>query len=139
MWEETPLKNLQVLPKDALPIDNWPNEADAYVNIVRGIRKSISIIQDRRKHILAISLAEKREREGQYQADSEKEKQERELQMAAEKKTPKKHQNSIKPALQKAIQHKRFRFGVTAVISLLMLLLLGNQFGFFLEKSKAIH
>ncbi len=48
LWEQTPLKKLQALPKDAKPISGWKDEADAYTNIAQGIIRSINTIKERR-------------------------------------------------------------------------------------------
>src|SRR5215470_2549009 len=40
-WSEAPFSNLQALPKDALPISNWPQRDDAFTNIAIGIKEII--------------------------------------------------------------------------------------------------
>ncbi|MGB1205284.1 MAG: SUMF1/EgtB/PvdO family nonheme iron enzyme [Chitinophagales bacterium] len=48
LWEETPLKSLEVLPQEGLPISKWENEDDAYFNVVKGISKSVRQINAKR-------------------------------------------------------------------------------------------
>jgi hypothetical protein len=43
-WEDTPLGDLQALPKDAKPVSTWPNRDEAYVNIVEGLKVVINEI-----------------------------------------------------------------------------------------------
>lgn len=38
---------LEYLPSDGRPIDLWPNEQDAYVDVVRGIRRAVQMIRAR--------------------------------------------------------------------------------------------
>jgi hypothetical protein len=40
-WEWSPLAKLQALPKNAKPITTWPNADEAWLDVVRGIRKAI--------------------------------------------------------------------------------------------------
>jgi hypothetical protein len=40
-WEKAPFGKLQVLPKDAKPVTEWPNRDRAFRNITEGIRKAI--------------------------------------------------------------------------------------------------
>jgi hypothetical protein len=48
-WEQEPrLKSLQVLPKDAIPINNWDRQDDAYKNIVESITPILSEINEKR-------------------------------------------------------------------------------------------
>jgi len=37
-WEDTPFAKLQALPRDARPVSSWPDLAEAFTNITRGIR-----------------------------------------------------------------------------------------------------
>jgi len=41
-WVDAPFRNLQVLPKDAMPVTSWPNQDEAFTNIAKGIRESIN-------------------------------------------------------------------------------------------------
>ena len=38
-WKNTPLKDIQALPSDGRPVDQWPRSNDAYHDIADGIRK----------------------------------------------------------------------------------------------------
>lgn len=40
-WDSSPLGDLQALPKDAKPISVWDNTDEAWVDVVRGIRRVI--------------------------------------------------------------------------------------------------
>jgi TIR domain len=41
VWLQTPLSELQALPDDGLPVDQWSRSNDAYHNIAEGIQKSV--------------------------------------------------------------------------------------------------
>lgn len=41
LWQETPIKNIQVLPQGAKPITLWDNIEEAYANVAAGIRSLI--------------------------------------------------------------------------------------------------
>ncbi|APR67818.1 toll-Interleukin receptor [Thalassolituus oleivorans] len=41
-WSDSPLSKLQGLPKDAQPIASWPDKDEAWVNVIRGIKKHIT-------------------------------------------------------------------------------------------------
>lgn len=38
-WQETPFAKLQVLPKDAKPVSIWQNKDEAWLNIVKEIKR----------------------------------------------------------------------------------------------------
>jgi uncharacterized membrane protein HdeD (DUF308 family) len=40
-WQWAPLDRLQALPKDAKPITTWPNRDEAWLDVVKGIRRAI--------------------------------------------------------------------------------------------------
>jgi len=40
-WEETPFGKLQFLPTDAVPVTRWSNHDDAFLNVAKGIRKTV--------------------------------------------------------------------------------------------------
>jgi tetratricopeptide (TPR) repeat protein len=40
-WKGAPFEKIQALPTGGKPVTNWPNQDDAFVDIVRGIRKAI--------------------------------------------------------------------------------------------------
>ncbi len=42
LWEETPLRKLQVLPTGARPISTWPDQDAAFSDVARGIQRVIS-------------------------------------------------------------------------------------------------
>lgn len=41
-WQHTPLGRLQALPKDGKPITLWDNRDEAYLDIAKGLRKTVS-------------------------------------------------------------------------------------------------
>lgn len=41
LWQETPLKDIQALPKDGTPISKYPDADDAYLEIVKNINNII--------------------------------------------------------------------------------------------------
>src|SRR5436305_15151742 len=43
-WRETPFSKLQVLPTNAKPIIKWINRSDAFIEVVKGIRRIIKEI-----------------------------------------------------------------------------------------------
>lgn len=40
-WEETPFSNIQLLPTDARPITRWPDQDEAFQNVVTEISRMI--------------------------------------------------------------------------------------------------
>jgi hypothetical protein len=44
-WQGTPFSKLQVLPKDAKPITKWDDRDEAFVDVVKGIRKAVESLQ----------------------------------------------------------------------------------------------
>lgn len=44
LWQETPLKDIQVLPKDGVPISKYPNEDDGYLFVVKSIKEIIDTL-----------------------------------------------------------------------------------------------
>ncbi|MCY4514715.1 MAG: toll/interleukin-1 receptor domain-containing protein [Candidatus Tectomicrobia bacterium] len=38
-WESTPLRNLKALPRDGKPVSDWTNENNAYLDVVRELRR----------------------------------------------------------------------------------------------------
>lgn len=44
-WQDTPFFKLQALPKDAKPITQWPDRDDAFLNVVKGIRRAVESLQ----------------------------------------------------------------------------------------------
>jgi molecular chaperone DnaK len=44
-WKKLALAQLQALPKDAKPVSSWPNEDEAWENIVEGIVKALDYIK----------------------------------------------------------------------------------------------
>ena len=42
LWKETPLKNIQMLPKDAKPVSKYSDEDDAYLEIAESINDIIN-------------------------------------------------------------------------------------------------
>jgi hypothetical protein len=45
LWNQSGLEILQALPKDAKPINTWPDRDTAYLNIAQGIQKVIGSIR----------------------------------------------------------------------------------------------
>jgi len=45
-WRETPLKNLQALPKDGKPVVDWPTADHAFDDIAKGLRRVIEEIRN---------------------------------------------------------------------------------------------
>lgn len=43
-WQHPPLNQLQALPTDGKPVTSWRNQDEAFLNIVKGIRKVVSQI-----------------------------------------------------------------------------------------------
>ncbi|HEY6285279.1 MAG TPA: toll/interleukin-1 receptor domain-containing protein [Ktedonobacteraceae bacterium] len=37
-WHKAPFGKLHALPKDGIPVTTWPNQDEAFLNIVKGIR-----------------------------------------------------------------------------------------------------
>lgn len=46
-WSDSELSKIQGLPKDAVPIASWKNEDEAWVNVIRGIKKYIQEFKPR--------------------------------------------------------------------------------------------
>ena len=42
-WETSPLRELRALPRDGVPVSDWDNPNDAYVDIVREVRRILDI------------------------------------------------------------------------------------------------
>lgn len=45
-WKQLPFAKLQALPPDAKPVSMWSNRHEAYVNIVKGIKRAIQDLHD---------------------------------------------------------------------------------------------
>ena len=70
MWDLTPLKDLQALPKDGLPVQQWTDQSEAFTDIVRGVHNSIQEIQ--KKQRFAVEEAKKKEEALQKSIEREK-------------------------------------------------------------------
>lgn len=46
-WEDTPLKHLQALPADAKPVTSWLSPDDAWLDVIRGLKRVIAILKSR--------------------------------------------------------------------------------------------
>jgi len=46
-WEDTPLADLQALPKDARPVTRWDDRDDAWLDVVLGIRRVVKVLRSR--------------------------------------------------------------------------------------------
>jgi hypothetical protein len=44
-WKTSPFSKLQVLPKDGLPITQWPDQDTAFVNVIEGLRRVVDSLQ----------------------------------------------------------------------------------------------
>jgi TIR domain len=53
-WEWAPFAKLQALPKDAKPITTWLNQDEAWLDVVRGIRRAVQMLTQRldREHMV---------------------------------------------------------------------------------------
>jgi hypothetical protein len=51
-WADSELSKLQGLPKDALAISSWPNEDEAWVNVIAGVKKHIQSFKPPHKNII---------------------------------------------------------------------------------------
>src|SRR5437763_10819490 len=47
-WKETPIGELQVLPKDGKPISRWSNRDEAFLDVARGIRQVVTTLLSQR-------------------------------------------------------------------------------------------
>ncbi|ASC69216.1 putative GUN4 domain containing protein [Halomicronema hongdechloris C2206] len=43
-WQDSPFGKLQVLPKDGQPITRWDDRDEAFLNVVRGIRRAVDTL-----------------------------------------------------------------------------------------------
>jgi hypothetical protein len=85
-WEDLPIGNmflgdLQALPKDALPIDDWTSRDKAFANIARGIRETIEQIQQEQE---AEAERQRQEAEATHRRQQEHEEVERKRRKEAE-------------------------------------------------------
>ncbi|MEZ4888734.1 MAG: SUMF1/EgtB/PvdO family nonheme iron enzyme [Chitinophagales bacterium] len=96
MWDFTPLAQLQALPKDGIPIEDWDKPNKAYHNVVRGIHLSIKEFKAKEKAATEEEL--QKEREAKRKAEEEKE---RTKQLKAKEKA------AIEEKLQKEREAKR--------------------------------
>ncbi len=89
-WTETPLKNLQALPKDGRPVANWQPRDDGWFSAVEGIGRLVGEIEgERRAAEKAVFEKENRETEAENNriaAIAEKERREKKAVADAEKK-----------------------------------------------------
>jgi len=53
-WEDAPFAKLQALPTDALPVTNWTNQDQAWLDIAQGIKKAVK------------ELAKQKNRDGEH-------------------------------------------------------------------------
>jgi hypothetical protein len=57
-WQSTPLANLQAVPKDAKPIKSWPDEDEAFDDVVAAIERAVQTTREnpdvRRRGIVAV-------------------------------------------------------------------------------------
>lgn len=48
-WEWTSFGKLQALPKDGKPVTTWPNQDEAWLDVLRGVRKAVDELLVARK------------------------------------------------------------------------------------------
>ncbi len=48
-WKGTPFSKIQALPYEAKPVVNWPTHDDAFLDVVKGIRKAIEDLEEKGK------------------------------------------------------------------------------------------
>ncbi len=56
-WQGTPFRKLQMLPRNAKAVTRWPNRADAFTEVARGIRETIKDLQAKASPTLSPSSA----------------------------------------------------------------------------------
>ncbi|MGB3493635.1 MAG: tetratricopeptide repeat protein [Elainellaceae cyanobacterium] len=44
-WQGTPFSKLQVVPKDAKPVTKWDDQDEAFLDVVKGIRRAVESLQ----------------------------------------------------------------------------------------------
>ncbi|GAB4151090.1 MAG: hypothetical protein Fur0046_30370 [Cyanobacteria bacterium J069] len=49
-WQGSPFSKLQVLPKDAKAVTQWPDQDEAFLNVVQGIRRAVESLHAK-KHL----------------------------------------------------------------------------------------
>lgn len=83
LWQATPLRDLQALPKDGQPVTNWPDRDDAYHNCVSSIWM---MIEDEQRKVQEQLEQERRavEEEKQRKAAEARRKKEKEKRQAEE-------------------------------------------------------
>jgi formylglycine-generating enzyme required for sulfatase activity len=50
-WRSTPLSRLQAVPKDARPIKDWPDEDQAFVDVVAAIARAVQSVRRRAEEV----------------------------------------------------------------------------------------
>jgi len=48
-WTNSPFGSFQALPKDALPVTRWSDEDEAWLDVIHGIRKAITDLNNSKK------------------------------------------------------------------------------------------
>ena len=96
-WRYSPLKDLQVLPKDGKPVIEWPNRASAFYDIEEGIRRVIDTLNAERL-IQKQALEEPQKQEKREATEERQEQEEAEQQRLEQEKQP---QISTAPASPK--------------------------------------
>lgn len=48
-WAGTPFSEIQALPDEAKPVVTWPTHDEAFLNVVKGIRKAIKNLDEKKK------------------------------------------------------------------------------------------
>ena len=100
-WRYSPLKDLQVLPKDGKPVIDWPNRASAFYDIEEGIRRVIDTLNaERLRQKQATEERLQRERE----AAEQRQRQDDRRQLAQAKATYEKNLQRYEQEFSKAIQ-----------------------------------
>lgn len=78
LWDETPLKTLQVLPNGAKPISEWSNSSSAWNDVAKGIRLAIDESQAKLKKLVVEKIEEEKKREKERKDQEMKQKIEKE-------------------------------------------------------------
>jgi hypothetical protein len=50
-WQGTPFSKLQMVPKDAKPITRWVDQDEAFLDVVKGIRRTVESLQSNRGNV----------------------------------------------------------------------------------------
>lgn len=65
-WESTALGDCEPLPRDGRPVNNWPDQDDAWLDVVRAIQ---NIVNDKRSHIVISSNGSQSHADGAHDSN----------------------------------------------------------------------